>query len=128
MNNNSDFVISSPRISYVEWGKIIIEDQDSYKDVKCFPNGARTWDWSETGTKHTPGIQISDVEELLENGAEVLVLSKGFYEILQVHPNTEKYLKAKSIPFYNLQTEEAVKLYNELRKTKKVGGLFHSTC
>ena len=34
----------------------------------------------------------------------------------------------KTIPTHILQTKEAVRLYNELREKKLVGGLFHATC
>lgn len=37
-------------------------------------------------------------------------------------------LKERNIPVHVLQTEQAVRLYNELRDREPVGGLFHSTC
>jgi hypothetical protein len=37
-------------------------------------------------------------------------------------------LKNRGVAAHVLQTEEAVRLYNELRLSKRVGGLFHSTC
>jgi hypothetical protein len=64
----------------------------AFKDAKLFPGGAREWDWSETGTAHVPGIQPTDVTELLEHGATVVVLSKGVYERLRVCPETLKML------------------------------------
>ena len=99
-----------------------------YKDAKLFPGGSREWDWRETGTQHVPGIQPTDVEELLKHGATEVILSKGMYEQLHVSPETLQMLKEKGITTHILQTEEAVRLYNELRDKKSVGGLFHSTC
>ena len=93
-----------------------------------YPGGSKEWDWNETGTHHDPGIQKSDLKQLLDHGAEVVILSKGFHKQLQVCPETLKFLEEKDIPVHVLQTEEAIKLYNELRETEKVGGLFHSTC
>ena len=75
-----------------------------------------------------PGIQPADVEELLEHGAEVLVLSQGALERLQVCPETLDLLKRRGIPAHVLPTADAVRLYNELAAAQKVGGLFHSTC
>jgi hypothetical protein len=57
-----------------------------------------------------------------------VILSKGMYEQLQVSPETLEMLKERGITTHILQTEDAVRLYNELREKKKVGGLFHSTC
>jgi hypothetical protein len=37
-------------------------------------------------------------------------------------------LDEREIPAHVLQTEEAARLYEELRETKKVGALIHSTC
>ncbi|MFQ5583067.1 MAG: Mth938-like domain-containing protein [Calditrichia bacterium] len=120
---------TAPRITKLSWGCIKVEGAEKpYKDAKLFPGGSREWDWNETGTRHTPGIQPADVEELLQYGATVVILSRGFYERLQVAKETIALLQEKNIPFYILQTEKAVQRYNELRDCEKVGGLFHSTC
>jgi hypothetical protein len=98
------------------------------KDYKLYPGGGREWDWSETGTRHVPGIQIADVEELLAHGATVVVLSLGMDRQLQVDPATLRYLEERGVEVHVVETREAVKLYNELADDAAVGGLFHSTC
>jgi hypothetical protein len=105
-----------------------VETGKRFKDAKLFSGGAREWDWSETGTDHVPGIRPTDVEELLEHGAKVIVLSKGINECLQICTETLEMLDHKGIKFYILQSEQAVRLYNQLRETELVAGLFHSTC
>jgi hypothetical protein len=119
---------SSPRISHISWGRIQVEGGKSFKDAKLFPGGSREWNWKETGTEHVPGIQPADLRELLDHGSEVVVLSKGIDERLQVEPETVQMLKDRGIEFHILQSEEAVRVYNELRERLPVGGLFHSTC
>ena len=120
---------SSPRIAHLSWGRLDVEGEDgSFKDAKLFPGGAREWDWNETGTSHEPGIQPADVEELLDHGATVVVLGKGFYERLRVCRETLQELEERNVPVHVEQTEEAVRLYNELGKSEKVGALIHSTC
>ena len=84
----------SARITRLSWGRLEVEGRPAFKDAKLFPGGAREWDWSETGTAHVPGIQPSDVAELLEHGATVLVLTKGVYERLRVCPETLKLLSS----------------------------------
>ena len=118
----------SPRITRLSWGRLETEGEQSFKDAKLFPGGAREWNWRETGTAHVPGIQPADVEELIERGARVVVLSRGIYERLQVRPETLRLLRERGIRSHVLQTDEAVRLYNELAETEPVGGLFHSTC
>jgi len=90
--------------------------------------GGREWDWSETGTRHHPGIQPTDVEELLTRGATVVVLSQGMDEQLHVDPATVTYLSERGVQVHVLETKQAVKVYNELAQRAAVGGLFHSTC
>jgi len=68
------------------------------------------------------------VEELLDNGAVVVFLSKGTQERLQVCPETLEVLRSRGVSFRVCQTEEAARIYNELQRSESVGGLFHSTC
>jgi hypothetical protein len=120
---------NSPRITHLSWGRLEVEGQSNpFKDTKLFPGGAREWDWNETGTDHKPGIQPADVEELLEHGATAVVLGRGFYERLQVRPETLQKLEESSVFAHVEQTEEAVWLYNELSESERVGALIHSTC
>ncbi len=102
--------------------------EGAFKDAKLFPGGAREWDWRETGTRHVPGIQPADVEELLERGATEVVLSKGVYKRLRVCPETLELLERRSIPVHVLPTPEAVERYNELCGERAVGALIHTTC
>lgn len=120
----------SPRITHISWGCLEIEGRDQpFKDAKLYPGGARTWDWNETGTSHTPGIQPADVEELLEHGAKVVILSRGMNERLKVKPDTLRLLDDADVEAHVLQTEEAAERYNEFQEAEEpVGGLFHSTC
>jgi len=119
----------SPKVTHLSWGRVEVEDgEDSFKDLKLFPGGLRAWDWNETGTRHEPGIQRADVEELLERGATVVVLSKGFHERLGVTPKALRLLEDNGVTAHVRQTEGAISLYNELRETERVGALIHSTC
>jgi hypothetical protein len=118
---------NSPRISRLSWGHIEVEGHPPFKDAKIFPGGAREWDGRETGTRHVPGIQPIDVQELIEHGAKAVVLSRGIWERLQVCPETLDILAKNGIKAEVFQTEAAVVRFNELRESIPVGG-FHSTC
>lgn len=124
MNSN----LKSPRITDYSWGRLVVDGQNSYKDAKLFPGGSRKWDWNETGTRHNPGIQPADVKELLDHGATVVVLSKGVQNALSVRSDTLKMLKKNGIAVHVHQTDTAIRVYNDLRKSEAVGGLFHTTC
>jgi hypothetical protein len=118
----------SPRIIRASWGRIEVEGLGAGKDFKLYPGGGRPWDWGETGTRHSPGIQPADVEELVARGATAVVLSQGMNKQLQVHPDTRICLKERSITVHVAQTGDAVKIYNDLAEGTPVAGLFHSTC
>jgi hypothetical protein len=118
----------SPKILEISWGHIEVEDLGAGKDFKLYPGGGREWDWTETGTSHTPGIQSADVEELLAHGASTVVLSQGMDKRLQVDPATLEYLKQRSVAVHVAETRQAAEIYNKLAEDVPVAGLFHSTC
>lgn len=119
----------SPLIEAVDWGRMQVAGLGEGKDFKLWPGGGRAWDWRETGTRHMPGIQPADLEELLEHGATEVVLSRGMWRALQTCPETLELLERQGIPVHRAETRAAVELYNErARQGVAVGGLFHSTC
>jgi hypothetical protein len=129
MDHDPPLTNASPRIRHLVWGRIEVEGVETpYKDAKLWPGGSREWDWNETGTRHEPGIQPADVQELLVHGATTIVLSRGVQRRLGIRPDTLELLEEQGVTAHVLPTGEAVRLYNELREGEAVGGLFHSTC
>ncbi|XP_071370020.1 mth938 domain-containing protein-like [Centroberyx affinis] len=122
--------MSSPEIASVSWGQMKVKGCSStYKDCKVWPGGSRSWDWSETGTQHSPGVQPADLEEVLKVGVDTLVIGRGMREALQVPSSTLDFVSQKGVEVRVLQTEKAVAEYNNLvGQGAKVGGVFHSTC
>ena len=118
----------SPRIINLSWGHMEVEGIGSGKDFKLYPGGGSEWDWRETGTGHVPGIQPADVQELLEKGSKVVVLSRGMQLALQTCPETLRMLKDRGVGVHVEETRKAADLYNRLAESEPVGGLFHSTC
>ena len=119
----------SPKIKQVTWGRLEVDGvAEPYKDANLFPGGSKEWNWRETGTSHQPGIQPADVQELLDHGATVVVLSRGMQLCLHVPSETLEFLKERQIPAHVLPTPEAVETYNKLAEKESVGGLFHTTC
>lgn len=128
-NDRTEEPARSPRITRLSWGRLEVEDADSpFKDAKLYPGGAREWDWRETGTRHVPGIQPADVEELVQRGARVVVLSRGMHQRLGVRNDTVAWLRERGVDVHVRRTDDAVRLYNELREEAPVGALIHSTC
>jgi hypothetical protein len=42
-----------------------------------------------------PGVQVTDVQELIDNGSEVVILSRGMHLVLQTPPETIDYLSQR---------------------------------
>jgi hypothetical protein len=118
----------SPSIIHLSWGRMEVTGVGVGKDFKLYPGGGREWDWSETGTRHSPGIQPADVAELIEHRCDAIVLSCGMERRLQVMPETISSLEELGIRVYVEETKKAVDVYNGLAGNARVGGLFHSTC
>lgn len=124
-----DDALRSPRITHLAWGRVEVEGAPvRYKDAKLFPGGSRKWDWTETGTSHVPGVQPADLEELLDHGARIVVLSRGQLRALQVPDETLHWLRERGIEAHVHETKKAVEHYNELSDHHPVGALIHSTC
>ncbi len=119
----------SPKIKHISWASIEVEGLGKARDFKLYPGGGREWDWAETNTHHVPGIQPADVQELLEKGSEVVVLSRGMQLVLKTCPETLQMLQDKNIRVFVEETKAAVAIYNQLLEQQKlVGGLFHLRC
>ncbi|KAB2368846.1 Mth938-like domain-containing protein [Actinomadura montaniterrae] len=119
---------ASPRISHLSWGRMEVEGLPPGKDFKLYPGGGREWDWNEHGTRHEPGIQPADVQELLDRGCTTVVLSRGMELRLRTMPETIELLQEHDVEVFVEGTTAAVEIYNGLVGRAAVGGLFHSTC
>ncbi len=124
--------VNTTLITHISWGRmeITIDGQPhEFKDCKVWPGGAKEWDWGVTGTHHHPGIQVADIEEILAQGVDVMVLSRGMELQLHTTPEVEALLRSRGIEYHIEETNEAVALFNRLSQGgRRVGGIFHSTC
>ncbi|HET7693399.1 MAG TPA: Mth938-like domain-containing protein [Gemmatimonadota bacterium] len=119
-----------PRVVALEWGVLEVEDRpEPYKDAKLWPGGSREWDWNETGTRHVPGVQLADVEEILAHGARSVVIGRGMHGRLEVPAETRDALADRGVALHAAPTPAAVETYHRLREeAPEVGALIHTTC
>ncbi|KAL2867780.1 uncharacterized protein BJX67DRAFT_380719 [Aspergillus lucknowensis] len=114
----------SPRIKTITPCGLEIPGVGAGTDFKLYPGGGRFWDWSETQTKLETGIQVADVEELVQNGATTVVISRGRKNELQIQTEALRYLAERDITVLIANTRRAVELYCALVDTTPVGALF----
>lgn len=120
--------VSSPPITSDRWGRIEVAGR-GFKDAKLWPGGARGWDWTETGTDHGDGVRPDDVRELLDHGAQHIVVGRGRLGRLAVHPDTHRLLDERGVPYDVLDTADAIRRYEALRASgTAVGAVIHTTC
>jgi len=118
----------SPKVVNRSWGAIEVEGFPIFKDVKLFPGGCVEWNWRDTGTEHSTGIQYTDVEDLIDNGSKVIILSRGVLGRLKIQKGLVNKLESDGFAVHVLKTKEAIKFYNNLSKSELVGALIHTTC
>jgi hypothetical protein len=99
------------------------------RDAKLWPGGGRAWDWRETGTRHEPGVQPVDLDDLLARHPSVVVLSQGRERRLGVCPETLALLARAGVEVVRAETGAAIDRYNALALDgARVAALLHSTC
>ena len=89
-------------VTKLAWGEMEVtigEQRLHFKDCKVWPGGAREWQWGETGTHHTPGIQPGDIEELLKHDVEFVILTRGQLGRLDVSPETRDFLQKQGVEY-----------------------------
>ena len=71
-----------------------------------------------------PGIQPADVQEMLDHGAKVVVLSRGMAECLRVSGETLDFLKERRIEAHILPTTVRRSSTTALQKKGQSAGCF----
>jgi hypothetical protein len=116
-----------PHITHLEWGRVDADGQ-RFRDVKLYPGVATGWDWRVTGMRHQPGVQVADVQELVDAGCRTIVLSRGMDLVLQVPADTVAWLEQQGVAVEVLESRLAAARYGELAAQGNVGLLLHTTC
>lgn len=118
----------SPKIIRLHWGSVETE-AGRFRDAKLWPGGGRGWDWRETGTAHRPGVQPSDVAELLANGVRTVIVGCGQNRRLSVMDATRVAVESAGAELEIYDSKEAVERFNAaVEKGESAGALIHSTC
>jgi hypothetical protein len=108
------------------FGKIRIKGQTYSQDVKILTEGRvqGSW-WRRTGHQ----VDVSDVQDILEENPEVLVLGKGSPGQMQSSSRLAAELQKRGIQLIELPSQEAAAKFNELySQGKRVCAGFHLTC
>ena len=111
-------------ITHYSFGRIVIDGQTYTSDVIIFPDYVDSLWWRKEG--HL--LQIADLKDIVAAKLSVLIIGTGFYGTMRVPKETFKHLKSNKIEVYVENTQQAVKLYNEISSQKPMVAALHLTC
>jgi hypothetical protein len=114
-------------ITSLFWGEARTSDGKKYKDCIVTNDSSQTWNWNLDGTCHQPGITLEAILSVMHS-QYYIILSSGMDNKLGLSPRAQKFLN-NNVEYAYLQSEDAVKKYNELHnKGRSVAIFLHSTC
>ncbi len=115
---------SPPKIQAYRFGRIVIDDAVYNRDVIIFPDRVRP-DWRR-GNGHN--LALEDLAEAIEGEPEVIILGRGVFGRMKVPESVHDSMTERGIEFLIIRTEEACKVYNELRERRRVIAALHLSC
>ncbi|MCD6363351.1 MAG: Mth938-like domain-containing protein [Synergistetes bacterium] len=117
--------MGAPKIDSYSFGEIIIDGVKYKSDVVVSPVGVFPNWWRLEGHK----LQLEDLKDYLSKVViDVLIAGTGASGLMKVSDEVRREMRARGIELIALPTDDACKLYNELREHKRVMGVFHLTC
>lgn len=112
------------KITHYSFGKIIIDEKAYSSDVIIYPDRIDdTW-WRKEG--HL--LQKEDLNAIIAAGVSIIIVGTGYYATMRVPKETLEYIKSKNILLHVKDTQQAVRLYNELSEKQPVIAALHLTC
>jgi len=112
------------KITHYSFGKITIDGKTYNSDVIIYPDRVDSSWWRQQG--HL--LQISDLSDIMIAKLPVLIIGTGYYATMRIPKETIEYLKSNGIEAYFMDTQKAVKLYNDIASKKPTIAALHLTC
>jgi len=118
-----------PKIEATSFGSITIDGKKVRNDVIIRLDGSvkkRKKKLSKRvyGPSHT--ISLDEVKHVYEEGAELLIIGTGRYDLVRLSEEAQTYLRKHNCRTKLAATPDAIGLWNKAKG--KVIGLFHVTC
>ena len=118
-----------PKIEVTSFGSITIDGEKIKNDVILRLDGSvkkRKKKLSKRvyGTSHT--ISLDEAKYVYEEGAELLVIGTGQYDLVRLSEEAQAYLRKHNCQTNLAATPDAIGVWNKAKG--KVIGLFHVTC
>ncbi len=111
------------KIDSYTFGRIVIDGRTYTSDVIIFPDRVFSPWWRKEG--HL--LQMEDLTEVVNEKPELLIIGCGYSGVMQVPRELIQELERLGIEVVIKRTTEAVRLFNEAGRKKKIAA-FHLTC
>ena len=113
-------------IEEYHFGKIKINGVIYRNDIRISSMGKILPEWWR-GKSHM--VEIEDVEDILDDGVEILLLGRGKPGLMSASNDLRAYLEKKKIVLVEKTSSKAVCIANEFFENgKKFAAGFHLTC
>lgn len=116
--------MAAPTIEDYRFGQIRIDGQEYRNDVIVFPDHVEPEWWRLDG--HS--LAMEDLETVLGAQPETLIVGRGANGRMQVPEGTRRAIEEAGISVLAHRTEQAVRVYNEMREKGSVVAALHLTC
>jgi hypothetical protein len=111
-------------IESYSFGRIVIDGKTYTSDVIVYPERVHD-DWRR---KAGHRVDPDDLKELLEEEPRTVIVGTGSYGLVDVPPETLRFLESKGFEVLVQKTDQACETYNRLSATGPVVAALHLTC
>jgi hypothetical protein len=112
-------------IEACSFGSMVIDGKRYGSDLVIYPDGRVADAWRR---KEGHRLSPQDISKLINSNPQVIVAGTGMSGQVHLDKTLEAYLTAKGIELVADATPSAVRRYNTMAKTRRVGACFHLTC
>ncbi len=106
------------------FGSITVNGKKYSTDVIIYPDRIDSDWWRKEGHELCP----EDIQQVLKEKPETLIVGTGEPGMMKVLPETKRLVQGHHIELIIFPTSEAIRIYNEISKTRRTVAAFHLTC
>jgi len=109
-------------IDAFEFGSITIDKKTYNHDVYIMPSG------KIEEREHSHEITKQQIMHVLKENPDIILIGKGTSGVAKLTEEAKKLLSENKVEFFEDNTYNIVKKFNDLAKKKKVAAIIHTTC
>ena len=111
-------------IESYNFGKIIINSEEYHSDIIIYKDSIDDKWWRRESHR----LCVEDIKNILDNKPETLIIGTGYYGLMKVPLELNRYLESNNIEVIIKKTKAACDEYNMLCQKKNVVAALHLTC